>query len=239
MAAAFQASVAAAAEAPPSPVAPVVTPAAAQDELTVYLAIGVAHTDLVLPRSAFQAAPHLVKTAVDRAPSGDWVIIGWGPNWLGRKVSGLSVLSGVTRGWERVMTLAAPQIHSQLRMVTVPSLAAVSQGNGGPLLPVRMKIKDLDGALRRIDATFVANDAGDPLLADQSDAEAGAILYRSNELYHLVHQCNDWVAEVLRAGGVNVPLLLEIAPASLALGVAATGNAGPAHREPPPAEPPT
>jgi hypothetical protein len=229
LAAVFQADVAAAADAPPAPVAVAATPAPAQEVLTVYLAIGVAHTDLILPRSAFQAAPHLVKTAVDRAPAGDWVVIGWGPYWLGRKASGGAVFSGVTRSWERVVTLAAPQLHSQLRMETVSSLAEVSQGKGGPLLPVRMKIKDLDGALRRIDATFVAGEGGDPLLADQSGAVSGAILYRSNELYHLVHQCNDWVAEVLRAGGVNVPPLLEIAPASLALGVEAAGNVGGAH----------
>lgn len=207
--------------APPSP----------SEEVTVYLVMGIAHADLVIPRWAFADAPRRVRTAVANAPPGDWVMMGWGPYWFGRKPSGGIVRSTVVRAWARVVTLTVPQHNSQVRLDIVASLAKASEGNGGVVLPLHMTAAGLASALRRIDATFEVTPEGDPVLADQTDAQPGAILYQSGETYSLAHQCNNWLAEVLRAGGVNVPPLLELAPASLGLGVVTAGKAGKARDE--------
>ena len=41
------------------------------------------------------------------------------------------------------------------------------------------------------------------------------LIYRSKEIYHLTHECNHWVSEVLHAGGVRDATLFDVLPQSL------------------------
>src|SRR5271156_3140770 len=60
----------------------------ADSPVTIYLVSSAFHSDVIVPRAAFEHAPPLIKAAVDRAADGPWIILGWGPWWFGRDVVG-------------------------------------------------------------------------------------------------------------------------------------------------------
>lgn len=189
-------------------------PPVASEARTIYLVQDAFHTDLVIPRSAFYRAPMPIRRAVARTLAGSWIIVGWGPGWFGRQASGvyhpapMRVLSGM---W----TTFIPQTHSQLRMAALFTPSAAPGENPETPKPVVISAAGLDNMIRRINASLKIGPDGGPIVDNEDGAAPGVRLYRSRELYHLAHECNQWAGEVLHAGGLETSYILDLLPGSL------------------------
>jgi hypothetical protein len=185
------------------------------EAVTVYVTSGPTHSDIVIPRSAFADASPLMRKIVDDAKGGPWLIFGWGPFWFGRETEGgpyheLPVL------WVNAMyTTFIPQLSTRLRV------AALDEPGAAPLEPltaivaVKMTPDGLRRAIKRIEKTIETNRDGTPVPAALGGVAPGVMLYRSHEIYHVTHECNHWVSEVLHAGGVPDLTLFDLLPESL------------------------
>ena len=193
----------------------------ATDDGTVYAVIGVAHSDLVLPRAAFANAPARLKRALALLPDAPWVIVGWGPYWFGRDEPGDAYHPPGVRTANLVWTLLAPQTKSRLRLATLPTPGAAPAQRYVQLVPVRLSAAGLDRAVARIDAGFAAGPDGGPVVTYRPPSQPNVAIFLSNERYSLAHECDHWVSEVLHAGGINLATGLEFTPAMLAVSLAA------------------
>ena len=187
------------------------------DTQTVYVVIGVAHTDIVIPRAAFAAAPSRVKAAVDQLDGGPWIILGWGPYWFGRDEPGDTYNPAGVRTANLVFTLLAPQRASRLRVGALATPGAAPAERYVSMIPVRLSSAGLGRAVARIDRSFKADEEGRPIITYRPPSEPNVVIYLSGEHYSLAHECDHWIAEVLRAGGVSIEPGLDFTPALLAL----------------------
>jgi hypothetical protein len=198
-------------------------PAAAAEEVTIYVNIGPIHSDVILPRSAFADAPPPPKAAAERTAGGPWIVIGWGPYWFGRRAAHGPYHFYPWLSANAIYTEIVPQHHSQLRMAALEVPGPAPKELSRTVQPIRMSPAELAGALARINESFVVGPDGGPVLAEQSGTEPGVVIYQSNEVYHLSHECNHWVGEVLRAGGVPTRGYLDLVPQTLDLDLKMTG----------------
>jgi len=180
---------------------------------TIYTVIGLAHSDLVIPRAAFGGAPPRLKAAVGQLGDGDWVIIGWGPYWFGRDER----MSTGGRAASLVWCLMTPQQGSRLRLAAIAAPGSAPKEGHLSLIPIRVTADGLDHALAQIDRSFSTGPDGGPVITYRPATEPGVVIFRSDQHYNVTHECNHWVAEVLRAGGVAVPPGLDLVPALIAL----------------------
>ena len=200
-----------------SPPPAAAAPAASTDSQTIYVVIGVTHSDLVIPRAAFARSPPRVRAAVDQLGEGSWVVVGWGPDWFGRD----KLISPPGRAAELTWTLLIPQSKSRLRLATVPSPGPAPDNISLSLIPIHLSASALDAAIRRIDRTFTAGPDGGPTVTYRPPGEPNVAIFLSGEHYSIFHECNHWVADVLRSGGLPIPMGLDLLPATLALGASA------------------
>jgi hypothetical protein len=214
---------------------PPATPAA----ITIYLVSSIVHSDLVIPRSAFADAPPLLKSVVDRMEGGPWIIVGWGPYWFGRSVPGGPYSATPVMVAHETWSLVVPQLRSRVRVAAITAPGPAPLESVGSIVPIQLPTAGLASMLIRIDATFSRGHDGGPVMSDLKGAAPGVGIYRSNEFYHLTHECNHWIGEVLHAGGVNAAPFLDIAPGMVNLGVRMSGASGRAtHPTDPSAAPP-
>ena len=184
-------------------------------EVTVYVTSGPVHSDIIIPRSAFANASPLMRKVVDDAKGGDWIIFGWGPYWFGRETRGGPYHGQPALGVNAIYTTFIPQLHSRLRVAALDAPGPAPLDTSLAMVAVRITPEGLQRSIERIAATIETTRDGAPLLGEQRGAAPGVTLYRSREIYHLTHECNHWVSEVLHAGGVRDATLFDVLPQSL------------------------
>ena len=91
------------------------------------------------------------------------------------------------------------------------------------VLAVPISSDGLQRSIQRIAATIETTPDGAPVLSEQDGVAPGVTMYRSLEIYHAVHSCNFWVAEVLGAGGIHDGVAFDLFPESLYLALRAAG----------------
>jgi hypothetical protein len=217
---------------------------AAPDDAQIYVVVGAVHTDLTIPRSAFANAPPRLKAAVEQLEPGAWVTIGWGPDFFGRDKQ----LGPGRRAADFASRLIKPRETSRLRLAALPAPGpAPHQEDYLGLIKLRLPEADLELAMARIDRTFAAGSDGGPVLTYRPPESPNVEIFLSDERYSVHHECNHWVADVLRSGGLHVPRGPDMTSAGLALSLtrSASGNrlhpaATPTPTEPvePPVAPP-
>jgi hypothetical protein len=180
------------------------------NEVTIWVALGHVHTDLVIPRAAFADAPPALRAAVAQAPASPWISFGWGPYWFGRHGSGgwIHKLSEMQYGW----TLVVPQGWTRLRIAALQEPGPAPEEPLVSLIPLQVSQQQLARALDRINASLEVGQDGKPILGSQYGVAPGVTLYRSKEIYHTFHNCNEWAAEVLHAAGVRTFTPLTLTP---------------------------
>jgi hypothetical protein len=180
------------------------------NEVTLWVALGHVHTDLVIPRAAFAGAPPPLRAAVAKAPPSAWISVGWGPYWFGRHGSGgwIHKLSELQYGW----TLVVPQGWTRLRIAALQAPGPAPEEPLVSLIPLQVSQEQLARALDRINASLEVGQDGKPILGDQYGVAPGVTLYRSKEIYHTLHNCNQWAVEVLHAAGVPTSMPLALTP---------------------------
>jgi hypothetical protein len=181
-----------------------------------YVVVGAVHTDLAFPRAVFATAPPRLKAAVDQLEPGDWVAVGWGPDFFGRdKQYGLG-----RRAASLASRLMKPRDTSRLRLASLPAPGpAPHQEDYVGLIKVRLPEADLEQAMVRIDQTFAAGSDGGPVVTFRPPQDPNVEIFLSDEQYSMHHECNHWVAEVLRSGGIDLPRGHDMTSAELALSI--------------------
>lgn len=221
-----------------APAAPEGPTASNPEDVTIYVVVGYFHSDVVIPRAAFARAPALLRAAADRAPPGDWIIVGWGPWWFGRDAKGTALRPPPIRMALGMWTLAVPQFRSQLRVAAVDTPGAPRGEHDMLTRPIHLSPDKLDRLMERIDRSFAAARDGGPIAENRKGVSEGIEIYRSKEIYHLTHQCNHWLGEVLRAGGANTSWIMDLLPASLYLDLKMSGALSAPENTAPPATKP-
>jgi hypothetical protein len=211
----------------PLPAAPVAS-AATHDQI-IYLVVGAVHTDLTIPRAAFADAPPRLKAAVDQMSAGSWVTIGFGPYFFGRD----KLLSTGKRAADFVWCLVKPEETSRLRLAarSGPGPAPHQEDYVG-LVALHLSDASLKLAMARIDRTFTAGPDGGPVVTYRPPSDPNVEIFLSEERYSLRHECNQWVADVLRSGGLRVRRGPDLVSAGLALSLP---RHSPDDQSPPPA----
>lgn len=199
---------------PPASARDVVVTAPAKT--AIYLILSTFHTDLVIPRAAFERAPEPIRRAVAAAPKGDWIIVGWGPGWFGRDLHGSPFHRGPVRTISALWALLVPT-HSHVRLTALAAPGVAPGDDFEPARPILVTTAGLDGMIRRINASLVVGPDGGPMRSGEVGVLPGVSLYRSKEIYQLAHECNQWAGEVLRAGGIKTSYLLDLVPGTLNL----------------------
>lgn len=184
-------------------------------EVTVYVTSGPVHSDIIIPRAAFANASPLMRKVVDDAKGGDWIIFGWGPYWFGRETRGGPYHGQPVLGINAIYTTFIPQMHTRLRVAALDAPGPAPLDTSLAMVAVRITPEGLQRSIERIAATIETTRDGSPILGEQRGVATGVTMYRSREVYHLTHECNHWVSEVLHAGGVRDATLFDVLPQSL------------------------
>ena len=164
------------------------------------------HTDLAIPRSAFDRAGPM-REAIARLPPSPWVLVGWGDE-------GFYTHAGFStaRVADGLRALFGPDNPSVIRITTLDR--APTQAFYPPdLLTVRLTPQGLDGVVARIDGSFAL-----PLRSPTRWGPAD-MFFASRERFSVLHLCNHWTGEVLHAGGAPDIPLLDTFPGGLRLGL--------------------
>ena len=184
-------------------------------EVTVYVTSGPVHSDIIIPRAAFANAPPPMRKVVDDAKGGDWIIFGWGPYWFGRETRGGPYHRQPVLGINAIYTTFIPQLRTRLRVAALDEPGPAPLDTSTAMVAVHMTPEGLQRSIKRIAATIETTRDGSPILGEQGGVATGVTMYRSREVYHLTHECNHWVSEVLHAGGVRDATLFDVLPQSL------------------------
>ncbi|HEX4181052.1 MAG TPA: DUF2459 domain-containing protein [Caulobacteraceae bacterium] len=183
--------------------------AAGQARTTVFLVENGFHSNLVVPRAALFAKPHVTALATAVATDKPWVSIGWGDaKFYAEEGSGAGrLLSGVR-------ALLAPGNRS---VVHIEGL------NGSPdriyadgVRPIQLSDAGLEKALSRVDKSLDTDSDGQPQRTD-APRRPDEGFFRSVEHFSLIHLCNHWTAELLNAAGLSTTPVIDTLPAGLEL----------------------
>jgi hypothetical protein len=185
----------------------------------IYLTYNLYHADIILPRAALLAEPGLINKAVADSTDAPWILVGWGDHRFGRhsKILVLRLLNGL---W----ALLAPNDHSILRIAGLPDPTAPVEDYGA-VREINVSAAGMDRMTRRVDDALRAGPDGGPILADMA-ARPGESLFDSKETYFLFHQCNHWIGQILRAGGVRTTPVIDAIPLFLLIDLTIHGHAG-------------
>lgn len=186
-------------------------------DVTLYVVGGVAHTEIAIPRTAFERGPPRLRAAVDRLGEGPWVVVGWGPWWFGHDPRWRDPRSYALRAADATWSLLTPQTTSRLRLAAIGAPGAGPGEHALSMIPVRVSADGLDRAVARIDQTLTAAPDGGPVVTWLPPDKPNVAVFLSGEHYNITHECNHWIADVLRAGGVGVPPGVALFPQTLAL----------------------
>jgi uncharacterized protein (TIGR02117 family) len=185
---------------------PALYPPKAGDAVAIYVLDNRFHTDLVLPQAAVAASGGPLARAEALTSAQPWIMVGWGDAqfyeatsaWQGRVLDGLRAALGGRRTivhlegvGARPDTLWRSGIH-----------------------PIAVSHAGLAALIARADRSFAVDADGAPI-AEAVPRQAGEAFFRSGEGFSLLHDCNQWAAELLDAAGLPTTPALDTLPAGL------------------------
>ena len=186
------------------------------------------HSGVVLPRAALaefasgRGYPALV-AVTQRFAGYEWIEFGWGDAEFYRLVPTPNEFS-----WRLALrALFWPGNTSVLHVVGIkddPERAFVS----AELVRVQLSRNGFDQLLAKLDATFVAPQAG--ALPDLGRGLYGpSLFYPANGTFSFLRVCNHWTGELLGAAGLPTTPVLETVPSGLMLNLRWRAGLRPVH----------
>ena len=173
-----------------------------QGTVTLYLLDNGFHTDLAVPRTLLMASDDALSQAVAQSGKGDWLLVGWGDSRFYREQG--PVLHRIPDGLRALFTPGGSA--SVVRLIPVQTVSGRDFPYEGTAFSV-----DQPGALalrQRLVKTLHQTPDGQPQTAEglEADVPYDATFWQSPERFSVLHLCNHWMASVLHAGGVSVPV---------------------------------
>jgi uncharacterized protein (TIGR02117 family) len=186
------------------------------------------HAGLALPRAALaefaggRGYPALI-AVTQRFAAYDWIEFGWGDAEFYRLVPTVNDISLRLA----LRALFWPGNTSVLHVVGIqddPVRAFVS----GDLVRVPLSQNGFDRLLAKLDASFVAPQAG--TLQDAGRGLYGpSLFFPANGTFSILRVCNHWTGELLGAAGLPTTPVLETVPAGLMLNLRWRAGLRPLH----------
>lgn len=169
---------------------------------TLYLLDNGFHTDLAVPRSVLMAYDDALAEAVAQSGEGDWFLVGWGDSRFYREEG--PVRERIPDGLRALFTPGGSA--SVVRLIPVRTVPNADFPYEGTAFTV-----DEAGAIalrHRIMTTLSQTAEGRPMAAAGLEAAVSyeATFWDSPERFSVFHLCNHWMAAVLNAGGLKVPV---------------------------------
>ncbi|WP_421730258.1 DUF2459 domain-containing protein [Brevundimonas sp.] len=185
--------------------------------VTVHLLDNGFHTDLAVPRAAFELVSGPLADAVASLGPGDWIRVGWGDArfYVDQSPIGDRLPDGVRaffRPGNRSVVMLDPEQGDPALGYPATARRSLSLSQAGVIAMTRRieQSLDLSGGAARIAAARPGDDAR---------------FFASRETFSILHLCNHWTASVLNAGGVPVRPLRAVTSAEV---VASLDRAAPA-----------
>lgn len=192
--------------------------AATAPGVTVHLLDNGFHTDLAVPRAAFDLAPGPLADAVASLGPGDWVRVGWGDArfYVDQSPIGDRLPDGVRaffRPGNRSVVMLDPEQGDPARGYPATARRSLSLSEAGVIAMTRRveRSLDLSGGAARIAAARPDDDAR---------------FFASRETFSILHLCNHWTASVLNAAGVPVRPLRAVTSAEVVASLDRSASAG-------------
>jgi hypothetical protein len=191
----------------------------ARTKPAIYITYNLYHTDLIVPRAVLLAEAGPISKAVTDSTDAPWILIGWGDGKFGRhsKIMVLRLLNGA---W----ALLLPSDHSVLRIVGLAD-PTTPVDDFDAVREINISATGMDRMTGRLDRSLRVSSDGGPLPTHIATA-SGERFFDSREIYFALHQCNHWVGQVLRAGGVRTIPAVDVLPLFLLVDLRLHGQAG-------------
>jgi len=191
-------------------------PRTQQSVVSLYLLDNGFHTDLAVPRALLMAYDDALAEATASSGQGDWFLIGWGDSRFYQEEG--EIIGRVPDGLRALFTPGGST--SVVRFIPVQTEAS----QDFPYEAVAFSV-DEKGAIalrKRILETLTLDAEREPVAAKvMGSAVSNATFWDSPERFSAVHLCNHWMASVLYAGGVSVPVGRSLVSAELTRAVEA------------------
>lgn len=181
--------------------------AAGETAVTVHLLDNGFHTDLAVPRAALVEGGGALARALDRTPSGDWILVGWGDARFYVDQSPIQ-----NRLPDGARAFFAPG-NASVVMLDPYRGDPARLGASERRRTLHLSPQGFAALRARLEASL-AEPNGEPVL---TAARAGddARFFASTETFWVGHLCNHWTAELLYAAGVPVRPFRSIVSAEL------------------------
>ena len=192
--------------------------AATAPGVTVHLLDNGFHTDLAVPRSAFDLTPGPLADAVASLGPGDWIRVGWGDArfYVDQSPIGDRLPDGVRaffRPGNRSVVMLDPEQGDPALLYPATARRSLSLSQAG-----------LIAMTRRVERSLDLSSGAARIAAVRPDDDAR--FFASRETFSILHLCNHWTASVLNAGGVPVRPLRAVTSAEVVASLDRTRPAG-------------
>ena len=189
----------------------------------VYVAYNGFHAGLIAPSAAIAAHPGPTADALARLAPRPWTSLGYGDSKFYRH-------QGINppRALDFLRSMLAPDNPS---VVQVRGVEDPLHDQGHPHL-MRLAIPDdaFGRLVARVDAAFALTDGRPRVVAPGQDADD--LFFAGERPASALHECNQWVGQVLGAAGVPHSYLLDTTSYGLAADLTASGRAVRVHAPP-------
>lgn len=199
------------------PVAPSATiAAAAPDGVTVYLVYNHFHSGLTVPTAALASHPGPTAYASAQLRPQAWTSLGYGDAkfYEGRGINPGRVL-------DFFRSMLAPGNPSVIHLEGFDD--PLKDASHPKLLKLTIARDRFGGLVHRVDASFALKDGEPEFLVKGGDDNDK--FYRGRRPASAIHECNQWIGEILGAAGVPHTEVLDTTSDGLALDLKNSGHA--------------
>lgn len=193
--------------------------AAEPPPVTIYLIYNGFHAGLVAPTAALHAHPGPTATALEKLAPQRWTVLGFGDSKFYQH-------QGINpgRALDFVRSMLKPGNPSVVNLSGVDD--PLHQPDHPHVLRLDIPAARFGDLVRRVDASFALMDGAPEFVA--RGRGRNDLFFRGRRPASAIHECNQWIGDVLGAAGVAHTPVLDTATVGLALDLRTSGHAVPA-----------
>lgn len=188
--------------------------------VTAYLVYNGFHSGLTVPAAALRAHPGPTTQALGRLAPQPWTSLGYGDAKFYQH-------QGIDfgRALDFVRSMLKPGNPSVVHLAGMDD--PLRDPSHPHLLRLEIPAARFGDLVRRVDASFALDAGGRPQFIAHGQGGAGDQFFRGERPASAIHECNQWIGDVLGAAGVAHTPLLDTTTYGLALDLQTSGHGAP------------